>query len=257
MNAINRLLNKISMSKSIDDTLPELMRQDRICYPGYFDCEFSSLENAIRYFKRRRLDVESRLQYIIMYNICYRDYLREYGIEVLIRRILCDVPELSEEQNLFESLMAWYNREGKDLAKYDIQCYNIKDTFSVLGHEFNGLDDVIHHRSMCGRIGCGRIYLSECYSSNKLPGICISELYANYPIFDSYDIGDNRTYQNYLFTINQLRNEDMDKLSNMRRRTNYCLVHEYISEDLLPILYYQGDGNYMILASKKIKHYEK
>lgn len=250
MNAIKKLLNKLSIPKTIEDILPELKHQDKICYPGYFDCEFDSLENAIRYFKKRRLNIEYRLQEIIIYNICYRDYLREYGIEILIRRIISDVPELSEEQNLIEELLEWYDREGKDLSEYNIQCYNIKDTFKVLGYEFNGLDDVIQHRSMYGKIGYGKIHLDECSSPNSKPGLCISELYASYPIFDSYDIGDNRTYQNYIFSSKPLCNEEVDKLSNLRRRTNYCLVHEYISEDLLPILYYQGDGDYMILASK-------
>lgn len=239
------------MSMNSKDTLPDLKHHDKICYLGYFDCEFNSLEEAIRYFKKRRLDMECRIQEIIMYNICYRDYLREHGMEILIKRILSDVPELSEEQNLHESLWEWYDREGKDLSEYDIQCYNINDTFSVLGYEFNGLDDVINHRCMFGKIDSGIIHLDACSNPNNIPGICISELYASYPIFDSYDIGDNRTYQNYIFRTAPIDNDEIDKLSNIRRRTNYCLVHEYIPEDLLPILYYQGDGDFMILASKK------
>ena len=248
---IQRLIKMIPTYEGREDTLPELKHQDKICYPGYFDCEFNSLASAVKYFKKRRFDIDYRLQEIIMYNVCYRDYLREYGIEVLIRRMLSDAPELSDERNLFENLMVWYGMEGKDLANYDIQCYNIKETFSVLGYEFKGLDDVKKHRSMYGKFGCERIYLEECSSPNEVPGLCISELYASYPIFDSYDIGDDRTYQNYIFTSNPLSNDQIDKLSNMRRRTNYCLVHDYIPEDILPILYYQGDGDYMILASKK------
>ena len=32
---------------------------------------------------------------------------------------------------------------------------------------------------------------------------------------------------------------------------NFCMVNEQITPELLPILYYKGDGNYMLLATKK------
>ena len=32
---------------------------------------------------------------------------------------------------------------------------------------------------------------------------------------------------------------------------NYCMVHENIPEENLPILYYKGDGKYMLLATKR------
>ena len=31
---------------------------------------------------------------------------------------------------------------------------------------------------------------------------------------------------------------------------NFCVTHENIPEEELPILYYSGDGQYMLLASK-------
>lgn len=58
------------------------------------------------------------------------------------------------------------------MSEYNIQCYNIKDTFKVLGYEFNGLDDVIQHRSMYRKM----IHLDECSSPNSKPYTEVAEL---------------------------------------------------------------------------------
>lgn len=79
----------------------------------------------------------------------------------------------------------------------------------------------------------------------------MSQFYASYPIFDSYDIGDDRTYQNYIFTDAPIDVAKLKEISEIRHNYNYCMVHEHIPEHLLPILYYRGEGDYMILAQKK------
>ena len=56
-----------------------------------------------------------------------RDYLRDHGVEALIRHLAEEAPEL-EEQDVFRSVAKWYEKEGKLLSGYDMQCYNIKDT---------------------------------------------------------------------------------------------------------------------------------
>ena len=82
--------------------------------------------------------------------------------------------------------------------------------------------------------------------------IHIGELYENYPIFDSYDLGDDRTYQNYIFRKNEITKQDMETAFTVYYKGNFCMVHEQIPEDLLPILYYSGEGKYMLLASAKV-----
>ena len=42
-----------------------------------------------------------------------------------------------------------------------------------------------------------------------------------------------------------------DDYYKVGHRMNYCMVHENIPDHLLPMLYYYGDGDYMILATKK------
>lgn len=248
MKLIKRLLERFFGETS---ALPELKKQSKICYPGYKDCEYDSLRDAVQHFRKKGFNMEYCFPDIIKYNVCYRDYLRDYGMEMLLKRLVKDVPELAKDEKLLQSIQKWYDKEGKTLSGYDIQCYNIKDTIMVLGHEFHGLEDVIAHRSAYGRIGYSYMSLNECTPKKIAPNLYVSEFYASYPIFDSYDIGDDRTYQNYVFTNAPISGEKVKEIAEVRHNYNYCMVHERIPDHLLPILYYCGDGDYMILATKK------
>ena len=231
--------------------LPEIIKQRKIYYPGYFNCEFGSLPEAVRHIKKNGSSLKYYIPDIIMYNICYRDYLRMYGIDMLIKRLEIDAPELKNEPQLSKNLQNWYKREGQMVSGYDIQCYNIKDKITILGHEFHGLEDVMAHRTAYGRIGYSDLSICTCIPKSRKSGLYVSEFYARYPIFDSYDIGDDRTYQNYIFTNEPINEETLKEIAEIRHNNNYCMVHEDIPEHLLPILYYSGDGDYMILAQKK------
>lgn len=248
MKLIKRLLERFFGETS---ALPELKKQSKICYPGYVDCEYDSLRDAVLHFRKKGSNMEYYLPDIIMYNVCYRDYLRNYGMDMLLKRFVKDVPELEKDEKLLKRLREWYDKEGKNLAAYDIQCYNIKDTITVLGHEFHGLEDVIAHRTSYGYIESSDLSISSCIPNKHKSGLYVSEFYADYPIFDSYDAGDGRTYQNYVFTNEPIDDEKLKEIAEIRHNYNYCMVHENIPEHLLPILYYRGDGDYMILAQKK------
>ena len=246
-----KFLGKLFGKGSKVGGLPKLDRQKKICYPGHDGSGFASLSDAVQYFRKNGSNMEYRIRDLIMYNICYRDYLRNYGIEMLLKRLVADVPDLSEDMSLLQSLRKWYDEEGKELAGYDIQCYNIRDTITVLGHKFQGLGDLIAHTTAYARIGHSDISISSCSAKKKVPGLYVSEFYATYPIFDSYEIGDGRTYQNYVFTSEPIDDEQLKEISQIRHNYNYCMVHEHIPEKHLPILYYRGDGDYMVLAQKK------
>lgn len=223
----------------------------KICFPHHTRGEFGSLNEAFRYLRKREYGWSwFTLTEIVKCNVYYRDYLREYGIDSLIKIIIEEVPELTSEKVSFVYLRKWAAKEK--LSEYDIQCYNINDKFTILGHTFNGLEDVIMHRKIFSRKQIGSF---DCYSvsdKDSYSDICIGELYDSYPIFDSYDSADNRTYQNYIFRKKLITVQDMMMVSEITDYSNYCLVHEHIPSDLLPILYYKGDGNYMLLATNKI-----
>ena len=72
--------------------------------------------------------------------------------------------------------------------------------------ENDGLEDLIEYREVLSK-GLYRGF--ECFISQEVisySDIHIGELYENYPIFDSYDLGDDRTYQNYIFRKYEITN---------------------------------------------------
>lgn len=133
---------------------------------------------------------------------------------------------------------------------YQIRHCHIKDKITILGHTFNGLEDIEQHCAMRGKE-----YLNglECWKREGIteyPDIHIGEIYDDYPVFDSYDLSDDRTYRNYIFRRSPITEEDMKAAFRISHRTNFCMVHEDIPQEFLPILYYSGDGEYMLLATR-------
>lgn len=190
------------------------------------------------------------LSEIVQYNICYRDYLRCYGIEKLIEKLIEEAPQLKEKKVMLHYLREWAKVEK--LADYDIQCYNINDKVTILGHTFNGLKDIKEHVELYGHVVHNKLY--SCWSDIEVDAyddVHIGHFYDNYPIFDSSDLCDNRTYQNYIFRSKNLSESDMKEAFLISHGFNFCMVHENIPENQLPILYYRGEGEYMLLAIPK------
>lgn len=222
----------------------------KVCFPHHTRGEFSSLNEAFRYLRKREYGWSwFTLTEIVKYNVSYRDYLREYGIDSLIKMITDEIPELVDDKKALKHLREWATKEK--VAIYDIQCYNIKDKITVLGHTFDGLEDVIKHRELIGKEFLRGFDCFALHSVNVYSDIHIGELYENYPIFDSYDLGDDRTYQNYIFRKNEITKQDMETAFAVYHKGDFCIVHEQIPENMLPILYYRGEGNYMLLATNK------
>lgn len=222
----------------------------KICFPHHTRGEFGSLDEAFRYLiKREYCWYWFTLTEIVKYNVFYRDYLRKYGVDALIKEIVDEVAEIADDKKSLQHLRDWAAREK--LANYDIQCYNIRDKVTILGHTFTDLNDIIKH---CQIVGKEFIRGFECFTPQNVstyPDIHIGELYENYPIFDSYDLGDNRTYQNYIFRDKEITKQELEAVLAISHKGNFCMVHEQISPSLLPILYYSGEGNYMLLATNK------
>ncbi|MBE6303613.1 MAG: hypothetical protein E7089_06725 [Bacteroidales bacterium] len=222
----------------------------KICFPHYEKGEFVSLAEALKFLKRKDYSLSSdTLWKIVQYNTRYRNYLRRYGVNILIIRFIIEAPQLIKETSLLNHLRKWAAKEK--LADYDIQCYNIKDKVTILGHTFNGLKDIREHVELCGREGYDGLH---CWSPTEVEpyeDVHVGHFYDNYPVFDSYDLGDDRTYQNYIFRNSPIAEANMKETFCTFHGFNFCMVHENIPEDRLPILYYSGDGKYMLLATKR------
>lgn len=72
-------------------------------------------------------------------------------------------------------------------------------------------------------------------------------------ILNSDDWGDYQAYQNYIFRLQSITDDDMTAAKSVATNPHFSMISEKIPEHLLPILYYRGDGNYMLLATKKDK----
>ena len=90
-----------------------------ICFPHHTKGEFGSLREA--YLSLRKKDYGwswFTLTDIVQNNIGYRDYLRAYGIEALVKRIKDEVPELTNDRREIEYLCEWTVEEKLPILYY-------------------------------------------------------------------------------------------------------------------------------------------
>ena len=220
----------------------------KICFPHYERGDFESLKEAYKFLKDNKLWRENTLFDIVRYNVCYRNHYRKYGFYALMALLLYDECLLAKDVDsikyLSKSVKHW------NIADYNIQCYNINDEIRILGQTFKGLKDIMAHCEIRGR-ECYSGF--ECYVPNEYTvyrDIHVGEIYERYPVFDSYDACDDRCYRNFIFHKESITKQDMKKtFSATLHKSNFCMVHENIDCGFLPILYYNGEGDYMLLAS--------
>lgn len=219
-----------------------------VCISNYFETSyFSTWQEALKaLYQSDRIGAE--LDRFIQYNIVMRDILRQKGIEALLEDIFAIVPKDNISALTIRYITKYWTENP--IADYDIQMYHIEDDITILGHTFHGLNGVRQHCEMTASV---RSQL-HCFPTKEyipLKNIHIGEIYESYPIFDSYDYSDNRCYENYIFASKPITQKLMQQYANLKHECNYCMVHEKIPTELLPVLYYVGDGPYMVLATKK------
>lgn len=222
-----------------------------ICFPHHAQGKFDSLKEAVRQLKKMENGWHDfTLSDIVRFNVDYRDRLRDSGIEALMRDLLQEVPSLSDDAAALNHLREWWKRQ-KRIAAYDVQCHHIRDEITVLGHIFKGLKDVVTHREISGKEFYSGFRWHIPKEAEGYADVHIGEIYECYPVFDSFDLGDDRTYRNYFFRRNPISEADMEEASGTIRGCNFCMVHENIPPKRLPVLYYPGEGDYMLLATSK------
>lgn len=133
----------------------------------------------------------------------------------------------------------------------DIFICNISDDVTILGHVFHGLDDIKKHVEMSlyknWSRGEARVQKSE-----KTCDVHVGEMWMPYPCFDWEDsINENRTYQNYVIRQRPITQEDMRRLSELPSHSNEQRIWDDVPEDMLPLVFYCGDGQKMLVAQKQ------
>lgn len=210
--------------------------------------KFASLYDAVEFLNKiKNMPINYTLREIVLYNVIYRNYLRDNGVDKLIELLVKDAPQLKE---LIPQLTSLRNDLADvKIAGYDIQCYGIYDEVTIMEHTFKGLNEIVNYVEMYGLSSTSSL---SCQPQEKhLSGdVHVGCIYMPYPKFDSFDFADNRCYQNYIFSSKPISEKMIATAHKNSGKYDYCMVHEEILEDQLPILYYSGTGNHMLLASK-------
>ena len=148
----------------------------------------------------------------------------------------------------------WTDRMDEHIADYDIQCLPKDSLILIDDYLFNGLDEIDAHSEMYGNPThrFRKWYSREGYIHNPA-GLHIGNIWESYPTFDSFDDSDDRSYNNYVISKEPLTEEKMDEYCNrISASWNACMVHEYIPEELLPVLYWDGSSDNVLLATAKV-----
>lgn len=234
------------------------VEQTKVYIPIYSGGEFQSLKEVVEAVQGLPGGLRVYIADIVLYNIRFRDCLRAQGIEGVIRMLIDEAPAISEDTEALDELRwRWTERLDKRIADYDIQCLLKDSRMCIDGCWFDGLDDVKQQVEMAGnpRHTYSRWSAYEKHKPNP-SGLHIGNLWESYPTFDSYDVCDGRSFDNYVFAKQPLTEEMMEDYSKrIRAPFNFCMVHENIPDDLLPVLYYEGEGDTVLLAtSSDFKH---
>ena len=230
------------------------MEKKKVYFPCYGGCEFHSLEEAVNYVEKIPGKLSTYISEIVMYNIRFRDCLRAQGIDGLINMLIGEAPAIIHDTKALEHLNEkWVEKMGKHIADYDIQCLPKDYWFLIEDCWFEGINDIDAQIEMYGSVKWHEI---KCYAhqgcKSNPAGLHIGHLQENFPIFDSFDASDDRKYNNYVFSRQPLTEEKMEQyFKTVSSHMDFCMVHEEIPKEFLPILYYNGDSDYVLLATEK------
>lgn len=230
----------------------------KVYMPQYGQCEYNCLEELIlelRYNHGSKTWRNLFLDHVVQYNIRYRDCLRAGGIDNVIEMLIEECPSLASEDKELSKLRHWWKeRMSEHIADYDIQCYPVEFKLNLCGCLFDGLRDVESQTELSVsdkyRWDESRVYPRKNYILNP-QGLHIGMLWESYPMFDSSDASDGRSYDNFIIREHPITSSDLKQLSEIKRGMNACRVHEAIPNNLLPVIYHDGDNGYVLVATNK------
>lgn len=165
---------------------------------------------------------------IALYNPCYRNVLREQGVDALVEKICEDEPRFSKEM-VSEQVRESLKYRGNNLKDYDIRYMGLRESVKILGLSYVGTDDFID----------GYMGLHVAYACKP------------YPCFDEFDVlYESRFYQAWAFSS--------EKITDAVRRELHELVETSTSFDRLgfdpthvSMVYDKGDMPVAYLITKR------
>lgn len=133
------------------------------------------------------------------------------------------------------------------MAKIWIREVSKTSNFEILGHVFNGLNDIKRAVESYCRVG-REPWDSEPKSPVK--GVHVVCVYEPYPCFDSEDYAnEDRDFSNYFFSPTPFTKQQIERLAKLPGRCNAQMVNETMPEWAVPSVYYRGEGDKIIVAN--------
>lgn len=238
------MLNLLVMSMlSPQQTLPD------ICVPDFiYTRYFSTWQEAVCFLNESN-KLNSRLEDMIMYNIKVRDEVRRMGIRNFLDEVLSIVGRDRIKQECIQNIISYWT--NNPIADYDIQIYTIDTPITLMGHTFESLNSLRDHCEMYASNGYlykpnAKFYVKKDEQYAPLNNIHVGVLKEHHFKYDSVSF-----LENYIFRPEPITEELMWQYLQMERKNNFCMVHESIPHELLPILHNFDDLRYMLLATPK------
>lgn len=243
------MLNKniiITLPTRVSNTVERNSQGEFVWVHKYNRYRFS-LEEAIDYI------IENKSFYMLIkmieYNVPLRDRIREIGLASFSQEMRTIFSEKYYSNTLDIYLDDLCNRwSNHTISDFDIQIYALLDSVTILGHDFSGLQEIASTtEALLGSKSCQASYLDI-----QNPKVHVGELYERYPCFDSDDyVNENRYYVNYLIRDHKIQESDLLACRDAKCSGNACRVNEKLSHELLPMVYYDGDSGFMLVATLK------
>lgn len=184
---------------------------------------------------------------LVRNNILLRDAYRDMGSKKFTKELVklahCN-GGIADNMKIFNQRLA----QAGGLSDYDIQVYSKDTPLTFFGVTIQGLQG-LQQRVECSLNGK---YGGTPYERTpEMSDIHIGRVWEGYPMFDSYDVSDNRTFDNYLIRNHPITQEEISAVAALLGPCNGNRVTEYIPANCLPLVYYEGEGESIYVASAK------
>lgn len=126
-----------------------------------------------------------------------------------------------------------------------IRKISIRDSFRVYGKTIHGLAELKKMVELSTR---DDRFDTECHGKTKWGWLHVGEVWRFYPRFDSFDDSDNRQYQTYIIRRLPIRKKELLRVKDIHSCGNCCHLHSDTPTGMLPMVYYKGEGDTMLIA---------
>ena len=196
-----------------------------------------TLAEALEYICNDKLNY-ARFDDMMLHNVVLRDAIRSFGVKKVINQIREFAPASEKLEELFERFQNKYSDDC--IGNLDIQVYSVTENFQIFGETLHGLDDILAYMEIS--IGINQTSASI-EKPEKRGELHVGQLWERYPCFDLSDYAtERRFYQNYIIRKEPIRETEILQLKKFR-------ISERIPLDMLPMVYYVGDGGFMLVAT--------